>query len=139
MQHDIEDKVRGPAGEYLGEVAKPGDTIVTEPSGYIGYDTNATLLDYPGLTSTRATEALGDHPEFSSTAGLTAYFRPDWLVFRPGELEFLESAYPDVARDYEMVKEFSVDEADSSLDRWGLTIFNVDRDFVVLHRTTPDQ
>jgi hypothetical protein len=136
-QHDIEDRVRAPLGEYLGEVAQTGDTIVTEPSGYIGYDTNATLLDYPGLTSRRAQEALGDHPDFSSTAGLVALFQPDWIVLRPGELDFLRSAYPDDAAEYEEVKDFSVPESESSLSYGGLTIFNVDRDFIVLHRKEP--
>jgi hypothetical protein len=137
VQHQIEDKVRQPLGEYLGEVTKPGETIVTEPSGYFGYYTNATLLDYPGLTSRIVTEALHDHPEFSSTVGLAALFHPDWLVFRPGELEFFQSAYPEVAAEYEPVREFKVSDADSSLDLGGLTIFNVDRDFIVLHRIAP--
>ena len=48
VQHEIEDPVRDQVGRYLGEVAKAGETIVTEPSGYVGYYTNATLLDYPG-------------------------------------------------------------------------------------------
>jgi hypothetical protein len=134
VQHDIEDKVRQPLGQYLGEVAKPGDTIVAEPSGYIGYYTNATLLDYPGLTSTRVTDALAGHPELESTAGYAQLFHPDWLALRPWELDFLRNYYPDTAKDYEVVKEFSVPASESSLDRWGLSILNVDRDFIVLHR-----
>ena len=40
----IEDQVRQPLGEYIGQVVPAGDTIVAEPSGYIGYWSNATLL-----------------------------------------------------------------------------------------------
>jgi hypothetical protein len=135
----IEDQVRQPLGEYLGRVAKVGDTIVAEPSGYFGYWTNATLLDDPGLTSKRVTDALGDDPPDPTIAGLVNIFRPDWLALRPGELALVQAAYPDVAREYEPVREFSVSEADSPLDRWGLSLVNFDRDFIVLRRTTPDQ
>jgi hypothetical protein len=133
----IEDQVRQPLGEYIGRVVKVGDTIVAEPSGYIGYWTNATLLDYPGLTSKRVTDTLGDDPPDTTLAGLVNIFRPDWLAFRPGELDFLKQLYPDLAAQYEPVREFSVPESESSLDRWGLSLFNVDRDFILLHRTTP--
>ena len=58
VQRDIEDKVRDPLGRYLGEVVKPGETITSESSGYVGYYTNATLYDFPGLESPRVVSAL---------------------------------------------------------------------------------
>jgi hypothetical protein len=134
----IEDRVRDPVGRYLGEVTHVGDTIAVEPSGYFGYYTNATLLDYPGLTSRRVTEALGKDPPDTTIAGIVAIFHPDWLAFRPGEVELLKSLYPDLAAEYKPVREFSVPESETSLDRWGLNILNVDRVFFVLRRTTPD-
>ena len=36
IQHDIEDKVRTKAGDYLGQVVKPGQSVTTESSGYLG-------------------------------------------------------------------------------------------------------
>lgn len=139
VQEEIEDKVRAPLGRYLGKVTHPGETIVTEPSGYVGFHTNATLLDYPGLTSTTVVEVLGEHPEFTgftgmSLPGMTLLLEPDWLVLRPGELDSLRVAFPEVAALYTQVRRFRVTEAESALDRWGLYILNVDREFIVLRR-----
>lgn len=136
VAHLIEDRVRDPLGRYLGEVTKPGETIVTEPAGYFGYYTNATLLDYPGLTSTRVTDLLRDHDVYGGAAGLVPLFDPDWAVLRPNELEILRTAFPDDARRYAIVREFSVSEADSSLNVWGYDPGNYDRDFIVLRRIT---
>jgi hypothetical protein len=140
IQHQIEDRVRDQAGRYLGEVAKVGETIATEPSGYVGYYTNATLYDFPGLTSTTVTEALQDSPTFLASGGTTMIrivptLDPDWLVYRPYEWELLQSLAPEVAARYAPVREFSVSEEQSSLDRWGLSMLNIDRDFIVLRRT----
>jgi hypothetical protein len=134
VQEQIEDRVRLPLGRYLGEVTRPGETIVTEPSGYVGFYTNATLLDYPGLTSPTVVEALGEHPELASISGMTALLQPDWLVVRPNELELVTVFEPEARADYEVVRRFRVDEEDSSLDRWGLFIHNADREFIVLRR-----
>jgi hypothetical protein len=134
IQHEIEDPVRDAAGRYLGEVTKPGDTIVAEPAGYLAFYTNATLLDYPGLTSTRVVDALRAHPEYGILPGMVALFEPDWIVMRPNELQLLRDWYPETAREYEVAREFSVSEADSSLDVWGYEQSNYDRDFIVLRR-----
>jgi hypothetical protein len=133
IQHEIEDPVRDAAGRYLGEVAQPGDSIVAEPAGYLAFYTNATFLDYPGLTSPRVVDALREHPAY--TPGLVPLFEPDWVVFRPNELELFRELYPDTAREYEVDREFSVSQADSSLDVWGYEQSNTDRDFIVLRRT----
>ena len=60
IQHDIEDKVRTQAGDYLGQVVKPGQTVVTESSGYLGWDTNGTWYDSPGP---RITHGRGNDPQ----------------------------------------------------------------------------
>ena len=136
VQHQIEDRVRDPLGRYLGEVTKPGETIVTEPSGYFGYYTNATLFDYPGLTSTTVTDGLREHPDYRIMTGLLPLFEPDWVVFRPAELSFLRSAAPEIAAQYRVVREFSVPPEESSLEHWGFEAANYDRDFIVLRRKT---
>ena len=134
VQQQIEDAVRDRVGRYLGEMAEVGESIVTEPAGYVGFYTNATLYDYPGLTSRTVAEALDANPEFSNPLGPVPLLRPDWLVLRPGELEFFRLAYPDEARLYEEAERFAVAEADSPLELGGLSILNVDRDFIVLRR-----
>jgi hypothetical protein len=139
LQHRIEDRVRDQVGRYLGEVVTEGETIATEPSGYVGFYTNGTLYDYPGLTSTTVTDALADSPKFAEARGIAIQtvplLDPDWLVFRPSEWEFVQATLPDVAARYELVKQFSVSEEDSSLEQGGLSWFDIDRDFLILRRT----
>ena len=84
VQDKIENRVRDPLGRYLGEVVKPGETIVTEPSGYFGYYTNATLLHYPGLTSTRVTDRLRERAIYP-LVGLVVEFEPDSPALRQAE------------------------------------------------------
>jgi hypothetical protein len=139
IQHQIEDPVRDQVGRYLGEVTELGDTIATEPSGYVGYYTNATLYDYPGLTSTTVVDALSETPKFGqggSTLSIVLELNPDWLVFRPFEWEALQADYPQVARRYSLEREFKVVESETPLEQWGLKVLNYDRDFLVLHRTS---
>jgi hypothetical protein len=80
------------------------------------------------------TDALADHPESNTTVGLVPLFEPDWLVLRPGELQFLDDFYPDEAAKYHEVRTFAVPESESSLSRGGLDILNVDREFIILRR-----
>ena len=58
IQHDIEDKVHVKAGDYLGQVVRPGQTVTTESSGYLGYDTNGTWYDFPGLESPTVVDTI---------------------------------------------------------------------------------
>ena len=54
----IEDRVRVPMATYLDKVVKPGERVVSESAGYVGYYSGVTLYDYPGLTSPGAVETL---------------------------------------------------------------------------------
>jgi len=136
VQHDIEDQVRVPLGQYLGRVVKPGQTIASESAGYVAYDTNATLYDFPGLVSTTVVDALKANPGYFGVGGVAALLLPDWLVMRPNELESFRSAYPRAAARYRPVRRFRVPLDDSSLSVGGLDVVNVDRDFIVLrHRS----
>ena len=134
VQEQIEDPVRDRLGRYLGEVAEPGESITTEPSGYFGYYTNATLLDYPGLTSTRVTDAMADRPPLLPLTGQIDLLQPDWLVLRPNEVDLLHATYPETARRYREVRRFAVSEEESELSLGGLTVVNFDREYVVLRR-----
>jgi hypothetical protein len=138
VQHDIEDQVRTPLSQYLGRVVKPGQSITSESSGYVGYDTNGTLYDYPGLESTTVVDALRDagagedpRPPIDSLPGIAKLLHPDWLVLRPWEASGFAAAYPATARQYRPVRRFHVSDASSSLDVGGFDLFNIDRDFTV--------
>jgi hypothetical protein len=135
IQHDIEDRVRAPLGEYLARVVRPGQTMASESSGYVGYDTNATLYDFPGLTSPTVYHTLGEAGhDYYSVCGVVSLLKPDWAVLRPLELDVCRAKYPGTMRDYRRVRTFSVSDAQSSLTLGGLTFGNADRQFIVLRR-----
>ena len=140
VQHDIENKVRDPLGRYLGEVVRPGQTITSESSGYVGYYTNGTLYDWPGLESTTVVNALRDakesgHPE-ALVVGIADLLHPDWLVLRAG-FDTFATSYPETARHYTEVRRFSVPGASApwgSICTGGFCDINVDRYFAVFRR-----
>jgi hypothetical protein len=137
VQHDIEDKVRAQVGRYLGQVVKPGQTITSESSGYVGYDTNGAMYDYPGLESRKVVDAIrmaeANHaPGFpDSLMGIVALLHADWLVLRPWEADALAAWYPDVAKQYRPVRRFSVPGGRSPITFQGFSVLNIDRSFIV--------
>ena len=145
-QHDVENKVRDPLGRYLGEVVRPGESITSESSGYVGYYTNGTLYDYPGLESTTVVNLLHKVRETgwarpltpsSSPQGIAAALRPNWLVMRPAEASALATWFPATAREYSEVRRFSVPDAQAPICVRGFCVNNLDREFIVFRRTTP--
>jgi hypothetical protein len=138
VQHGIENKVRDPLGRYLAEVVKPGETIASESSGYVGYYSNATLYDYPGLESPTVVSALEKAKESGHAAlpvvGIAPLLHPDWLVLRPGEAQLLMGWYPETARQYTEVRRFSVPGGQAPISVHGFDAYTIDRDFAVFRR-----
>jgi hypothetical protein len=135
IQHDIEDQVRLPMGRYLGEVAQPGMTMASESAGYVSYYSNADLYDFPGLTSPAAVEALQSPvPHLLGIYGIAQLLHPDFLILRPNEAEALKADDPDTFAEYRLLRTFSVSEADTPLDHWGLAFFDPDREFSIYQR-----
>jgi hypothetical protein len=144
IQHNIEDKVRQPLSTYLGQVVKPGQSLSSESAGYVGYDTNGTLYDFPGLESKTVVDAFrkakAEHAPGvpDSLAGIAYLLHPDWLVLRPWEADVLVQQYPKVAQQYHEVRRFNVPGgaagAFESVSAEGFDVFNVDRDFIVYRR-----
>jgi hypothetical protein len=140
VQYSIENRVRDPLGRYLAEVVKPGETIGTESSGYVGYYTNATLYDYPGLESPAVVNALekakeSGHPVLP-VVGVATLLHPDWLVLRPFEAQVLAGWYPETARQYTQVRRFSVPGGLGPITVHGFDVGNPDRDFIVFRKQT---
>jgi hypothetical protein len=139
IQHDIEDKVRTKAGDYLGQVVKPGQTVITESSGYLGYDTNGTWYDFPGLESPKVLETIrkgeAEHVRAAdSLEGIADLLRPDWLVLRPFETQAFAATYPDLLQKYRQVRVFSVPSDGPEVSAGGFSVFNLDRTFIVYRR-----
>jgi hypothetical protein len=138
VQHDIENKVRDPLGRYLGEVVRPGQTITTESSGYVGYYTNGTLYDYPGLESPKVVSALREAKESGHAVlpvvGVATLLHPDWLVLRPSEAQVLATWYPATARQYREVRRFTVPGGLAPICARSFCVHNYDRDFIVFRK-----
>jgi hypothetical protein len=140
IQHDIEDKVRVEAGAYLGQVVKPGQTVVTESSGYLGYDTNGTWYDYPGLESPTVLDTIRNREAegaaaANSLSGIADALRPDWLILRPTEAAYTSTLFPDLLKSYRQVRVFSVPNANQfEVSAGGFSVLDLDRTFVVYRR-----
>ena len=142
----IDDHVRTNAALYLKANVQPGQSVVSESAGYIGFYGGVKLYDYPGLTSkasVRALQALP--PKERDIPHLIAALNPDWLVLRPWELDALRAEFPDVASRYEVEKVFEVSGVpESDLNRWGgsqvgfagYQVYDIDMKFTVLRRAS---
>jgi hypothetical protein len=72
----------GRAGQYLAEHASPGDKVLLEPIGMIGYMAPVVVLDETGLVSPQVTERrMRGAGWYSDIVGTE---RPQWLVLRYG-------------------------------------------------------
>lgn len=137
VQRDIEMGVRAKVGRYLGTHARPGDTAVFEPPGFFGWYAEPWLImfDYPGLTSRRSQEVIAHADPGDRTIELVARkLRPDWLVLRPQEAEFIKTLNPSLFAQYGLVAEFRA-RPDLDLERGGLAYLSIDTRFLVLRRT----
>lgn len=104
LQTDIEVAVRTTVGQELGRLITPGETLATESAGYYEYYSNATMLDYPGLTSARARQAMQAlPPEHRTIIDFLDAVQADWLALRPAEWQGLQRSYPTTAARYELV------------------------------------
>lgn len=151
VQHDIENQVRKPLGLWLRAHVPPGESVMSESAGYVGYYGRVKLYDWPGLTSDVVYKALTRVKHGDNTlVNAIRIVRPDWVVLRPFELGMLRHDLPAVLRRYRMVATFSVPEpVDRPLEatgnvgaaglpwvmelrRWGMRQRNIDERFYVL-------
>jgi hypothetical protein len=80
----VEDGTRRKVGLWLRDHMAPGETVYLEPIGYIGYYSQAHILDYPGLVSPSVVRARRETGQ--GFYGCIDYLKPDWVVARPGNL-----------------------------------------------------
>lgn len=74
-----------PVATLLQRESRPGESVLLEPIGLIGYRTNLRVLDESGLVSPGV--ALRRVRGAGWYADVVARQRPDWLVVRPDALE----------------------------------------------------
>jgi hypothetical protein len=134
VQHQIDERVRMPIGQYLHAHVPAGEPVISESAGYIGYYSGAKLYDYPGLTSPTVARALAAvSPTSRTLVFLVADLRAPWVVLRPFELVDLRQQYPEVYSRYRVVASF---QSDVDLRYAGVELSNIDQRFYVLERVS---
>ncbi|HEX2755316.1 MAG TPA: hypothetical protein VHM48_07630 [Candidatus Limnocylindrales bacterium] len=104
LQADIEVTVRTRVGQELAGLIRPGETLATESAGYYEYYSNATMLDYPGLTSVRARQAMQSlPPDHKTIIDFLDVVQADWMALRTAEWQGLQQDYPATAARYDVV------------------------------------
>ncbi|HLJ55773.1 MAG TPA: hypothetical protein VKT77_12110 [Chthonomonadaceae bacterium] len=80
----VEEELRIPIGLWLKAHAAPGDTVMLEPIGYIGYFSGLRVLDTVGLVSPQVLPFYRQ-AEASPYHAIWQRFRPQWVLLRAGE------------------------------------------------------
>jgi hypothetical protein len=104
QQEEIEMNGRYKIGCWLHEHAQPGDQVYVESLGYIGYFSDAVMVDWPGLVSpqvVRLKRRVGNMYE------MPAVLKTEWVVARGTEVMTL-LALPDFRALYTPVAKFNV-------------------------------
>jgi hypothetical protein len=87
QQEDIELGNRQRIGQWLKEKVFPGERVFVEPLGYIGFFSDARMLDWPGLVSPEVSRLK--HARYSMSQ-IPSLLRPEWVVARPDEEKQME-------------------------------------------------
>jgi len=132
-QREVEDGCRRQIGLWLREQAAPGDTVLLEPLGYVGYFSGLKILDVPGLSAPEVARLLrAGH----GVEELVTILEPVWLVLRPGEIEYIQARRPGLLEsEYETRRRFDVRDrlaAEGVIP--GVGYLRLDAVFLVLHR-----
>jgi hypothetical protein len=128
----IEDSCRHPLGLYLHDVVAPGQIIYLEPLGYTGYYSQRLIYDFPGLVSPEVVHI--HHDDRLDQIHVVTELKPDWIVFRGGELRAALSI-PLVANGYTTVRTFDVrQKLDDAGYIPGKAWLYIDSTFYVLRR-----
>jgi hypothetical protein len=134
QQEIIEIGNRREIGMWLREHAAPGDAVLLEPLGYIGYFSGLKTYDVPGLSSREVVE-LERRDGGLPWGTLAAELRPEWLVLRPHEIAAIAQTHPHLLDEqYVRAHEFDVRDRIAHLSIYGREYLNVDSIFIVFHR-----
>jgi hypothetical protein len=120
-------------GLWLRERASPGDTVLLEPLGYIGYFSGLKTYDVPGLSSREVVEV---ERHFGIEWGaITTELRPTWLVLRPYDVETITETHPHLLEEqYEPARVFDVRDRLAGLSFYGRGWIEDGSVFTIFHR-----
>ncbi len=120
-------------GLWLRAHAAPGDTVMLEPLGYIGYYSGLKTYDIPGLSSREVVNVI--RRVGYSWGSLVAELKPDWIVLRPHEIAAIGQTQPQLlAQNYVRMREFNVRDKVSQLDVHGRDYLAFDSQFTVFRK-----
>jgi hypothetical protein len=105
QQSVIEDHNRTQVGLWLKNHVRPNERVYLEPLGYIGYFSNARMMDYPGLVADEVVQARRRGESFWTAVG---DLKPEWLVLRPNEAK--EMARYRFFQAYNLEQQFDVSQ-----------------------------
>jgi hypothetical protein len=143
QQHYIENTVRTTVALWLKEHVRDDENVYLECLGYIGFFSERSMLDFPGMASPAVVTAANenDHNFYRTLIAL----KPDWVVLRPEEY-YTATTYPEFVENYEIQHMVSESEAiDSHRPPWiisykdkipGIGYILFDSTFVILKRHT---
>jgi hypothetical protein len=105
QETEIETGNRTRVGLWLKDHVKDGERVYLECLGYIGYFSEARMLDYPGLVSPDVVREARREPRDMASVGLR--LKPEWMVLRPWEKAEM-ARHREFAEQYALVEEFDV-------------------------------
>jgi hypothetical protein len=83
QQEVIENQLRMPLGLWLKKNVRQGESVYLEPLGYIGFFSDARMIDFPGLVAPEVVRLRMEKGLNFDT--LIPELSPDWIVLRPGD------------------------------------------------------
>jgi hypothetical protein len=106
QEKEVEMGNRAAIGRWLKTQVQEHETVFLEPVGYIGYFSNAHIVDYPGLVSPQTVQLLKTHR--ATFFSLIAELKPTWTVLRPWEVTAMLNTNPYFRDHYDLVNVFDV-------------------------------
>jgi hypothetical protein len=133
QQTIIENGNRRLIGLWLREHAQPGDTVMLEPLGYIGYFSGLKMYDIPGLSSREVVATI--RRVALNWGRIAEELEPTWLVLRDSEIDSINAKLPRLLADaYMPVHVFDVRPRVEELSIHGRPYLEFDARFTVFHR-----
>lgn len=108
QQKEVEFGNRMQIGLWLKDNIRKNDRIYLECVGYIGYFSNAKMLDFPGLVSPEVVKARKERKLNFIT--LPEYLKPEWAVLRPSEYYSIYNQNEYFRENYAVAAVFDVKE-----------------------------
>jgi hypothetical protein len=133
QQAIIEDGTRREIGLWLREHAAPGDTVLLEPLGYIGYFSGLKTYDILGLSSRKVVEL--ERRGLSDWGTIVVELHPEWLVLRSDEVGGISQTHPHLLDEqYIRVRDFDVLDRVTRLPIYGGNYLEFDSSFIIFQR-----